>query len=161
MPLPYPGNEFQAVRAAVPKDAIRHVMVTNLESENFAANFGPTSPGVYLNTTLRAQGRLLTHDFATNHATLGNDTVQFLGQAPTPSINNDCLEWCPRAESPSAWRVRPTGSTTNQARALRRIETMPAFMFVTLNLCDDAHDATCAGVNIEGGKAGGLVAEDL
>jgi hypothetical protein len=33
--------------------------------------------------------------------------------------------------------------------------------FITPNLCDDGHDATCAGPNAEGGHAGGLVAADL
>jgi hypothetical protein len=50
---------------------------------------------------------------------------------------------------------------------LRHMETTPKFMFVTPNLCNDAHDATCAGPNVEGtmndaGKnIGGLVAADL
>lgn len=44
---------------------------------------------------------------------------------------------------------------------LRRIETTPKFMFVTPNLCDDGHDATCAGTNVEGGKTGGLTAANL
>jgi hypothetical protein len=40
-------------------------------------------------------------------------------------------------------------------------KTTPRFMFVTPNLCDDGHDATCAGLNTEGGHAGGLVGADL
>jgi hypothetical protein len=44
---------------------------------------------------------------------------------------------------------------------LSKIESTPAFMFVTPNLCDDGHDAACAGTNVEGGKAGGLVGADL
>jgi hypothetical protein len=50
---------------------------------------------------------------------------------------------------------------------LRSPQTTPNFMFVTPNLCNDAHDATCAGPNVEGttdaaGKnIGGLVAADL
>lgn len=44
---------------------------------------------------------------------------------------------------------------------LRRIETTPNFMFVTPNLCNDGHDATCAGFNVEGGKAGGLTGANL
>lgn len=39
--------------------------------------------------------------------------------------------------------------------------TTPKFGFITPNLCDDGHDATCAGTNIEGGKTGGLTAADL
>jgi len=44
---------------------------------------------------------------------------------------------------------------------LQRIETTPKFIFVTPNLCDDGHDATCAGVNVEGGKTGGLTGANL
>src|SRR4029434_10355735 len=35
---------------------------------------------------------------------------------------------------------------------LEKIETTPAFMFVTPNLCNDGHDATCVGPNVEGTK---------
>lgn len=44
---------------------------------------------------------------------------------------------------------------------LQRRETTPKFMFVTPNLCNDGHDATCKGPNTEGGSAGGLVGADL
>lgn len=44
---------------------------------------------------------------------------------------------------------------------LQRIESTPKFMFVTPNLCDDGHDATCAGENVEGGKTGGLIGANL
>ncbi|MDE2394531.1 MAG: phosphoesterase [Burkholderiales bacterium] len=50
---------------------------------------------------------------------------------------------------------------------LRRIQTTPHYAFVTPNLCNDGHDATCAGPNTEGttnaaGKnIGGLVGADL
>ena len=39
--------------------------------------------------------------------------------------------------------------------------TTPRFAFITPNLCNDGHDATCHGVNTEGGKTGGLVGADL
>src|SRR3984957_19035586 len=39
--------------------------------------------------------------------------------------------------------------------------TTPKFGFITPNLCDDGHDATCAGTNVEGGKTGGLTAADF
>src|SRR5205085_11055433 len=35
------------------------------------------------------------------------------------------------------------------------------FAFITPNLCNDGHDATCKGPNTEGGHTGGLVAADL
>jgi hypothetical protein len=40
-------------------------------------------------------------------------------------------------------------------------KTTPSFMWVTPNLCNDGHDATCAGTNVEGGQQGGLVGADL
>jgi hypothetical protein len=46
-------------------------------------------------------------------------------------------------------------------------ETTPKFMFVTPNLCNDGHDATCVAPNVEGTKnaagknIGGLVSADL
>jgi hypothetical protein len=52
-------------------------------------------------------------------------------------------------------------------RDLQRIETTPKFMFVSPNLCNDGHDASCAAPNVAGTKdangrnAGGLVSADL
>jgi hypothetical protein len=44
---------------------------------------------------------------------------------------------------------------------LKSLATTPSFSFVTPNLCDDAHDATCAGKNYEGkNNQGGLYAAD-
>jgi hypothetical protein len=52
-------------------------------------------------------------------------------------------------------------TTGHLARDLSRIETTPRFGFITPNVCNDGHDATCAGSNSEGGHVGGLVAADL
>jgi len=301
------------VRAAVPPGAIQHVMVIDLENEDFATTFGAASPAVYLNTTLLSQGELVTNYFATSHVSLGNYVSQVSGQGPTVAVNNDCLNLASLSHPPVvggftdvlpgadatdeqrfpgqvvgdgcvfpapgpgvhgaqtigdqldgltrrqgdaeddgprrrlAWRgyaedmgddpardfgsIDPLGGTdcahpvidgidnSNSAGAndqyatrhnpfvyfhsviddlarcnahvvplgklavgrggapdafkghlfqdLRRIETTPAFMFVTPNLCNDGHDATCAGPNVEGTKdasgrnIGGLVAADL
>jgi hypothetical protein len=46
------------------------------------------------------------------------------------------------------------------ARDLSKISTTPRFGFITPNLCDDGHDATCAGTNAAGGTTGGLVGAD-
>jgi hypothetical protein len=46
------------------------------------------------------------------------------------------------------------------ATDLASIATTPKFMFVTPNLCNDGHDATCKGVNTEGTSAGGLAGAD-
>jgi hypothetical protein len=286
-------------RAAVPEGAIQHIMVIDLENESFGSTFGPTSPAVYLNSTLLKQGQLVTNYFATSHVSLGNYLSQVSGQEPTVSTNNDCLnlgslrsppvlgsfnDVTPGDDAPDQvsfpgqvvgdgcvypgptsakkgartigdqldemkgdgdddegrirWRAYaedmgndpardygtpdPLGGTTcahapiggadhsnsaaandqyatrhnpfvyfhsvidDQARCdahvvplgkvtvgapdvfsghlyddLRSPKTTPSFMFVTPNLCNDGHDNTCAGTNVEGGKQGGLVGADL
>ncbi len=55
----------------------------------------------------------------------------------------------------------PDAFTGHLADDLATEATTPRFGFITPNLCDDGHDATCAGTNIEGGKTGGLTAADL
>jgi phosphatidylinositol-3-phosphatase len=47
------------------------------------------------------------------------------------------------------------------AQDLAKQNTTPAFSFITPNLCNDGHDATCIGPNTEGGHTGGLVGADL
>ncbi len=37
----------------------------------------------------------------------------------------------------------------------------PKFAFITPNLCDDGHDATCAGTERRGHHRGGLIGADL
>jgi hypothetical protein len=67
--------------------------------------------------------------------------------------------------------VVPLGSATTNAdgaitysghlaRDLAHAATTPKFAFITPNLCDDGHDATCAGVNDAGTAAGGLSGAD-
>ena len=55
----------------------------------------------------------------------------------------------------------PDTFTGHLANDLASEATTPKFGFITPNLCDDGHDATCAGTNIEGGKTGGLAGADL
>jgi len=306
-------RSHDVARAAVPTGGIQHVMVIDLENEDFATTFGGSSPAVYLNSILVPKGELITNYFATSHVSLGNYISQVSGQGPTVAINNDCLNLASLTHPPVvggftdilpgtdaideekhpgqvvgdgcvfpppapgthgamtigdqldglhhaddddddkgrntrlAWRgyaedmgdapsrdygtPDPLGGTdcahpiiggidnSNSAAAndqyatrhnpfvyfhsviddparcnahvvplgkltvgrngapdefrghlyedLRRIETTPRFMFVTPNLCNDGHDATCIGPNVEGTKdasgknAGGLLAADL
>jgi len=79
------------LRAAVPPQAIEYILVINMENEDYGTTFGPTSPATYLNTTLLKEGQLIPNYFATSHVSLGNYISQISGQAPTVSINNDCL----------------------------------------------------------------------
>jgi hypothetical protein len=46
------------------------------------------------------------------------------------------------------------------AQDLKHQWSTPRFAFITPNLCDDGHDATCAGVNDAGTTAGGLAGAD-
>jgi len=55
----------------------------------------------------------------------------------------------------------PDVFTGHLAQDLRKEETTPKFAFITPNLCNDGHDATCTGANTEGTKVGGLVGMDL
>jgi hypothetical protein len=55
----------------------------------------------------------------------------------------------------------PDTFTGHLANDLSSEATTPKFGFITPNLCDDGHDATCAGTNVEGGKTGGLAGADL
>jgi len=281
---------------------IHHIMVIDMENESYSATFSKTSPAVYLNTVLLADGELIPNYFGTSHVSLGNYIAQVSGQGPTNSANNDCInlaslssppvigafnnvlpgtnapdqvnnpgqvvgDGCvfpaPNALTGAAqtigdqidiffglnniqpgkihWRqyaedmgndvVRDHGDAdlmggtdcahpavggadlTNtaepgdqyadrhngflyfhsviddQARCdlhivplgsvlvgshgapdvftghlyqdLRSVNTTPAFMFVSPNLCNNGHDATCHGVNTEGTHVGGLVGADL
>jgi hypothetical protein len=60
-------------------------------------------------------------------------------------------------------RWQAAGTITYQghlAQDLAHQWTTPRFAFITPNLCDDGHDATCAGTNDAGGMTGGLVGAD-
>ena len=279
------------MRAALPANSVRHIIVIELENESFSSTFGPGSPAVYLNHTLVPQGELIEHYYATGHVSLDNYIAQISGQAPNPLSSSDCATvskaglngmfvnvvpgtldpdqvtfpgqvdgtGCVYPSSVSTipnqldavkgnpggvkvpWRVYeedmgnvpardggtpdPLGGTdcahppvggsdpTNTAVAddqyatrhnpavyfhsiidnsagcdandvplgsvtvgtngapdtyqghlvqdLAQESTTPRFAFITPNLCNDGHDATCTGPNTEGGHVGGLVGADL
>jgi phosphatidylinositol-3-phosphatase len=277
-------------RPVLPPGAIKHIMVVELENEDFSATFGPGSPATFLNGTLVPRGELLTNYFATGHASTDNYIAQVSGEAPNAVSGSDCIsntttfvgtynDVTPGTFDPdqqtypgqvdgsgcvypaavktiadqldavdppnplthvAAWREYaedmgntpsrdggvpdPLGGTdcghppaggsdlTNSDTAvdsyadrhnpfmffhsivddpalcdanvvplgtlqagsggapdrfsghlatdLAHERTTPRFAFVTPSACDDGHDATCAGVNANGGKTGGLVAAD-
>jgi len=291
------GMSERVVRAALPPGAIKYVVVIDLENEDFAKTFGPSSPATYLNSTLLRQGELVVNYYATSHASTGNYLSQVSGQASTPMINSDCIDLtklpqfiggfkditpgmdaldeerypgqvvgdgcvfpAPTLGSHGArtigdqldeipgtgsdrptWRMYaedmgndpprdggipdPLGGTdcahpliggvdvTNIqtvrdqyahrhnpfiyfhsviddlarcaahvvplgtlirgvngdsdsfeghfAEDFRKLESTPAFSFITPNVCNDGHDATCVGLNVEGTHAGSLVAADF
>jgi hypothetical protein len=93
LPLPsLAGDRHEAVRSAAPWGAIQHVLVINLENQDYAVTFGPNSPAIYLNRTLLTQGELIVNYFATSHASLGNYLSEVSGQQGTPALNNDCFD---------------------------------------------------------------------
>jgi len=86
-----PGSRH-IVRTALDDDAIEHIIVIDMENESFEDTFGPNSPALYLKDSLLKQGELIENYYATSHVSLGNYVAQVSGQAPTASINNDCLD---------------------------------------------------------------------
>ena len=78
------------MRAALPANSVRHIIVIELENESFSSTFGPGSPAVYLNHTLVPQGELIEHYYATGHVSLDNYIAQISGQAPNPLSSSDC-----------------------------------------------------------------------
>ncbi len=73
--------------------SIGHVFVINLENENFTTTWGATSPAKYLNTTLLAQGKLLTQYFGIGHASLDDYIAEISGQSPNPRTQSDCVNY--------------------------------------------------------------------
>jgi phosphatidylinositol-3-phosphatase len=272
-------------------EGIDHVFVVDLENEDFATSFGPSSPARYLNEVIVPSGVLLENYFATGHASTDNYIAQVSGQAPNEVSGSDCIsdlktfvgtfsdvtpgtldpdqatypgqvdgagcvyptavktiadqldqkyppnphtgvaQWREYAEdmgnTPSRDGGEPdplggsdcghppiggadltnTGTTTDQyadrhnpfvffhsiiddkkvcdanvvplggvkvgagkggsdvfsghlAHDLAREDTTPRFGFITPNVCNDGHDAVCAGPNTEGTHEGGLVGAD-
>jgi hypothetical protein len=55
----------------------------------------------------------------------------------------------------------PDSFSGHLAQDLATPATTPDFSFVTPNLCNDGHDASCAGTNTEGGTTGGMTAANI
>jgi len=53
------------------------------------------------------------------------------------------------------------GSLAPLENDLASVATTPSYSLISPNLCNDGHDATCAGTNVAGGKTGGSTAVDL
>ncbi|GAB3861913.1 hypothetical protein GCM10028801_26600 [Nocardioides maradonensis] len=70
---------------------VKHVLVIDLENEDFDDSFGPSSPATYLNKVLVPQGQLLTSYYATGHFSTDNYLAQISGQAPNKASGNDCI----------------------------------------------------------------------
>lgn len=107
------------------------------------------------------------------HPPIGSPTV--LGETPTDQyatrhnpfvwfhsvIDNKALcdaNVVPLGTLTADGKPSPTG---HLAKDLSKVSTTPRFAFITPNVCNDAHDATCVGTNSVGGHTGGLAAADL
>jgi hypothetical protein len=113
------GEQEEIERAAVPAGAIEHVLVINMENEDFKKTFAPDSPAVYLNSTLLKQGQLIVNYFGTSHVSLGNYVSQVSGQGTNPSLNNDCLDMRSLSKPPLVGGftdVFPGTDSTDQVR---------------------------------------------
>jgi hypothetical protein len=92
-----------------------------------------------------------TDQYATRH----NPFVWFhslIDNAPLCDANDVPLGTLGSNGSPS--------QTGHLAKDLASIQTTPLFGFITPNLCNDGHDASCAGSNSGGGRTGGLAGAD-
>ena len=75
------------------KPALAHLFVINLENENYAHTWGPTSKAKYLNGTLRKKGVLLSKYYGIGHVSLDNYIAQISGQAPNKETQTDCIHY--------------------------------------------------------------------
>src|SRR4051812_12678630 len=72
---------------------VGHVWVLNIKNLSYGSTFGlggPTSPAPFMSNDLPREGALLPQFYATGHNSLDNYTAQISGQAPTPSMQDDC-----------------------------------------------------------------------
>lgn len=85
-------DQDEISRVALEPGKIRHIVVIDLENEDYAYSFGPNSPATYLNNVLLKKGQLIENYYATSHASMGNYISQISGQASTQAQNNDCID---------------------------------------------------------------------
>ncbi len=69
------------------------MFVINLENEDYATSWGAGSPARYLNTTLAAQGKLLTQYYGIGHVSLDNYIAEISGQSPNSATQSDCTTY--------------------------------------------------------------------
>ena len=86
------GERGGIERVAVEPGKIEHIVVVDLENEEFGFTFGAGSPARYLNDVLVPQGQLVENYYVTSHASMGNYVSQISGQASTQAQNNDCID---------------------------------------------------------------------
>ncbi|MDQ4503903.1 alkaline phosphatase family protein [Sinomonas sp. ASV322] len=148
--------------ASAPDGAIKHVLVIDLENEDFNTSFGPTSPAKYLNDVIVPKGQLLTNYYATGHFSTDNYLAQISGQAPNKVSGNDCITDTKTFAS-TYTDVTPGTLDPNQAKYPGQVEGSGCVYPAAVKTIGDQLDAR-AGEN-EGEDGGKLTwrqyAEDM
>ncbi len=117
----------------------------------------PTPPAAPTAPT-RPSARPLTSNVATaddQYATRHNPFVWFHSVIDSAAECNANV--VPLGTLAADGKPSPSG---HLAKDLHSESTTPRFGFITPNLCNDGHDATCAGPNSTGGHVGGLTGAD-
>jgi phosphatidylinositol-3-phosphatase len=147
------------VRAALPANAIRHIIVVELENESFNMTFGPNSPAVFLNKTLVPQGELVENYYATGHVSLDNYIAQISGQAPNPLSSSDCLQLPSFAGS--YVNVVPGTLDPDQATFPGQVDGSGCIYPASVQTIADQLDAARGGGAARAGTAWRVYAEDM
>jgi hypothetical protein len=112
-PAPEPEPEPTAPAATMPEAGrIKHVFVVSLASSGYDAAFGSAPQMLYLATTLRPQGALLSGYKLLDAAALPNSIAAVSGQRPNPETQADCptyAEFPPTAKASSKGIVAGSG----------------------------------------------------
>ena len=147
------------MRAALPANAIRHIIVVELENESFSSTFGPGSPAKYLNDTLVPQGELIENYYATGHVSLDNYIAQISGQAPNPLSSSDCLQLPSFAGS--FVNVAPGNLDPDQATFPGQVDGSGCVYPDSVRTIGNQLDAARGGSAARAGTAWRVYAEDM
>jgi phosphatidylinositol-3-phosphatase len=127
-------------------DCAHPTQVNGTGTDNTNNAEGPNATGTQVKSTVTDQYANRHNPFAYFHSITDNQKLCDTQVVPlgTAAVNSE----------------GQTVFSGHLANDLARISTTPRFAFITPNLCDDGHDATCAGTNDAGGTTGGLVGAD-
>jgi hypothetical protein len=155
------ADQGEITRAALPRNAIRHVIVIDLENESFSSTFGPASPAVYLNKTLVPQGERIDNYYATGHVSLDNYIAQISGQAPNPLTSSDCLAFVNKVPTGEFVDVSPGTLDANQAAFPGQVDGSGCVYPAGVSTIADQLDVARGRENEGGGGAWRVYAEDM
>jgi len=152
-----------AQSTAAPQPAnpsIKHVLVIDLENEEFDDSFGPGSPARYLNDVLVPQGQLLTQYYATGHFSTDNYLAQISGHAPNTVSGNDCIT-DPTTFASTYTDVTPGTLDPDQARYPGQVDGSGCVYPASVQTIGNQLDALPSARNLSGGSTWRQYAEDM